>query len=99
MERGVIVFFLLVFAGFRVNAQYVNTDELVIVPGYEQPLTLLEFERLEEYMANNDSNYLSQFVAPGNGGYIISRFGPRSGRMHCGTDIKMNKGDTVIAAN
>jgi murein DD-endopeptidase MepM/ murein hydrolase activator NlpD len=37
----------------------------------------------------------SEFLLPGNNGYIISRFGPRHGRMHYGTDVKMNTGDTV----
>ena len=39
----------------------------------------------------------SSYLLPGKNGYIISRFGPRGGRMHYGTDIKMNTGDTVVA--
>ena len=42
-------------------------------------------------------SYFSDFLLPGNNGYIISRFGPRYGRMHYGTDVKMNTGDTVRA--
>ncbi len=40
---------------------------------------------------------LSGFFLPSNG-KVISRFGPRNGRMHSGTDIKMNRGDTIFAA-
>jgi len=40
---------------------------------------------------------LSMFSIPGSGN-VISHFGPRSGRIHTGTDIKMNKGDTIYAA-
>lgn len=43
------------------------------------------------------TGHFSEFLIPGNNGYIISRFGPRSKRMHYGTDIRMNKGDTVVA--
>ena len=43
------------------------------------------------------SGCFSEYLIPGNNGYIISRFGPRSGRMHYGTDIRMNRGDTVVA--
>lgn len=32
---------------------------------------------------------------PGN---VISKFGPRSGRMHTGTDIKLHSGDSVLCA-
>ncbi len=39
----------------------------------------------------------SEFLIPGNNGYILSRFGPRWGRMHYGTDIRMHRGDTVVA--
>lgn len=39
----------------------------------------------------------SSYLLPSNDGYIISRFGPRGGRMHNGTDIKMDTGDTVVA--
>jgi len=31
-------------------------------------------------------------------GKVISKFGPRSGRMHTGTDIKLTKGDSVYCA-
>lgn len=38
-----------------------------------------------------------KFVAPIKGP-ILSKFGPRHGRMHTGTDIKLNSGDTVRCA-
>ena len=80
-------------------AQYVNTDELMIVPGIENPVTLEQYEKIKEHQQSLYQSYLSQFLVPGNGGYIISGFGPRSGRMHYGTDIKMERGDTVLAVN
>jgi len=91
---------LLLLSSFVVAfAQYVNTDELVIVPGIEEPLTLEQYKVLSSLKKTNYNSYLSQFIVPGNGGYIISDFGPRSGRMHYGTDIKMAQGDTVYAVN
>lgn len=79
--------------------QYTNTDELLFIPGLQKPVSLQDFNELQGNKAEKPGNYLSQFLLPGNGGFIISRFGPRSGRMHYGTDIKMNNGDTVLAAN
>jgi len=100
MNIRLLIVFLLVISGFNLNAQYVNTDELVIVPGHKEPLSLTEYEIIiRESMRGENVNFLCQFLVPGNSGYVISRFGPRSGRMHYGTDIKMNKGDTVIASN
>ena len=43
------------------------------------------------------SDLLSQFRVPVTG-KIISKYGWRRGRMHTGTDIKLNLGDTVYAA-
>ena len=79
--------------------QYTNTDELLFIPGLQQPISLHDFNERQEIKEEVSAHYLSQFLLPGNGGHIISRFGPRSGRMHYGTDIKMNEGDTVLAAN
>lgn len=45
----------------------------------------------------SSNGHFSKYLIPGDNGYIISRFGPRRGRMHYGTDIKMNKGDTIVA--
>jgi hypothetical protein len=79
--------------------QYVNTDELVVVPGMEQPVSIDEFVVMQATGKSRHKNYLGTFRMPGNGGHIISSFGPRSGRMHYGTDIKMDRGDTVRAVN
>jgi len=91
-----LIFLLSFFSAF---SQYVNTDELVVVQGIDEPLTLQEYKVLSNLKKTNYESYLSEFMVPGNGGYIISTFGPRSGRMHYGTDIKMNLGDTVYAVN
>jgi len=97
--KVVLLSFLLVFAVAFANAQYLNTDELVVVPGVEEPVSRLEYKVFSELKEVGHHSYLSTFEVPGNGGYIISTFGPRSGRMHYGTDIKMAKGDTVRAVN
>lgn len=96
-KQKIVVFFM-VFAGFAASAQYVKTDELVFLPGYEEPLTLEEYQSLQDSLKELDKGYLAKFLIPGNDGYIISRFGPRSGRMHYGTDIRMAKGDTIVAS-
>ena len=80
-------------------AQYVNTDELMIVPGIENPVTIEQYHLIRNQQEDKYQSFLSQFLVPGAGGRIISRFGPRSGRMHYGTDIKMERGDTVCAVN
>lgn len=98
MYKGVIVFVVLLTMSFEVFAQYVKTDELVFLPGYEEPISLEEYALLQDSLKELNRGYLAQFLIPGNDGYIISRFGPRSGRMHYGIDIKMNKGDTVVAS-
>lgn len=98
--RGIVLFitflFIVVLQG---NAQYVNTDELVVVPGLETPVSLAEYDAINAQQLEKSQSYLSGFLVPGNGGRLISRFGPRSGRMHYGTDLKMEKGDTVVAVN
>lgn len=88
-------------------AQYVNTDTLVFdanhIPAMSSQLDSFEIyspEILPEYFTNGviTSGYLlSRFELPTTG-KVISRFGPRSGRMHTGTDIKKEKGDTIYAA-
>lgn len=54
-----------------------------------------------EFMQNNgfvsDNLILAGFIAPIRG-KVISHFGVRSGRMHTGTDVKLNLGDTIVAA-
>jgi murein DD-endopeptidase MepM/ murein hydrolase activator NlpD len=109
MPKVVIFSFLALLISFNpVKAQYINTDSLVIIPGIIHPVLLTELDSMELISPEISPYYftpgtmssghlLSQFSIPGNG-KVISRFGPRSGRMHTGTDIKMNKGDTIFAA-
>jgi murein DD-endopeptidase MepM/ murein hydrolase activator NlpD len=40
----------------------------------------------------------SQYCVPVPGSYITSNFGPRGRRMHYGTDLKVQVGDTIYAA-
>ncbi|MCL3780765.1 LysM peptidoglycan-binding domain-containing protein [Prolixibacteraceae bacterium JC049] len=61
--------------------------------------TLSQPTQVKDTIATPAAGYLSSFLIPGNKGRIISHFGPRSGRMHYGTDLKMNNGDTVVASN
>ena len=100
--------FSLVFLLFSAKAQYINTDSLIVIEGLEMGCLISELDSMEIYspelFPDNStqelmtSGYLlSMFSMPGSG-QVISRFGPRSGRMHTGTDIKMNKGDTIYAA-
>lgn len=93
-----LLFLLTVNKGF---AQYVNTDELVFVHGMQHPISLDEYLKLNEVKKERYESYLASFLIPGpdTGSYILSSFGPRSGRMHYGTDIKMANGDTVYAVN
>jgi len=98
--RGIFLFVVfLVVVVFQSNAQYVNTDELVIVPGKETPVSLAEYNGIKAQQSEEYQSFLASFIVPGNGGKVISDFGPRSGRMHYGTDIKMERGDTVYAVN
>ena len=41
----------------------------------------------------DDNSYVHPYK-----GKVISKYGPRSGRMHTGTDIKLNSGDTILCA-
>ncbi len=105
-----IIFTCLLFL-FLLNisqAQYINTDSLVTVEGYVHPVLVAELDSLEEYLPELSPEYfsqglitsgylLSQFSIPAKG-KVISHFGPRSGRMHTGTDLKMQKGDTICAS-
>ena len=99
MIRRVLLLLFAIFSVFFSGAQYVNTDELVVVPGKELPISLAEYDAIQDSLKALRAGYLSEFQVPGNGGYIISRFGPRSGRMHYGTDLKMYRGDTIVATN
>lgn len=108
--RKILLIQFLILNLFTLYAQYVNTDSLVLIPGFEQPLTIKEFDSILNISPETDlipgmdfykhvsgnTHLPGQFLFPCKG-KVISRFGPRSGRMHTGTDIKMNKGDTIYA--
>lgn len=69
------------------------------IPELNQTISLEGFRtELDSFPESLYGGYLEKFDIPGNDGYIISRFGPRSGRMHYGTDIRMAKGDTIVAS-
>ena len=78
--------------------QYVNTDELIFIEGENQPISPRDYTFINDSVYDLNRSFLASFRIPGEGGNIISRFGPRSGRMHYGTDIKMSAGDTVFAS-
>ena len=94
-----ITFVFFVLSTFLLKAQYVNTDSLVIIPGVQSPLTINQVYFIKIQKKLDNPSFFAQCLVPGNRGRIISGFGPRSGRMHYGTDIKMEKGDTVVAVN
>ncbi len=104
MKYKIVIAFLLAITGGSLQAQYVNTDSILVAPGLETIVSLKEAVELQINTSgitydNNltGGNLLMRFGIPSDG-KVISRFGPRSGRMHTGTDIKMEKGDTVYAA-
>jgi murein DD-endopeptidase MepM/ murein hydrolase activator NlpD len=108
IKKTIFVCFYLLFLINTVQAQYINSDSLHVLEGYEHAVLLTALDSFEvfspeilpEYFTPGliTSGYiLSRFTLPATG-KVISRFGPRSGRMHTGTDIKMVKGDTIYAA-
>lgn len=97
MKKIIIIVFSIVIGVIKGHSQYVNTDSLVFSPGFSKPVSINYYNALKKREEAKEPGYFSQFLVPGNGGHIISQFGPRSGRMHYGTDIKMEKGDTVYA--
>lgn len=111
MQKLYIVLFIVLVVITEVRAQYVNTDSLKVVAGFENPLLIQTFDSLYYILPETAifqgnkiiqdrhipaGRLLEQFGLPATG-KVISRFGPRNGRMHSGTDIKMNRGDTVYA--
>jgi len=95
--RNFIVVIVLLLS-CSVSAQYVSVEELA-APDVNTQLDLNGYRAsLSSFPEISQGGYLEQFLVPGNNGHIISHFGPRSGRMHYGTDIKMFKGDTVVAS-
>ncbi len=97
-KKIIILFFLLITLGIgHSRAQYVNTDSLVFSSDFPHPVNINFYNAFKSKEEIKKGGYFSQFLVPGNGGNIISPYGLRSGRMHYGTDIKMEKGDTVSA--
>ena len=101
-NTGLLIFLFFICA-ISVQAQYLNTDSLVIVPGETFPLTISEVELRQinlsgpQYDRSQTTGImLSKFVFPVQN-KIISRFGPRHGRMHKGLDIRSSTGDTIRA--
>jgi murein DD-endopeptidase MepM/ murein hydrolase activator NlpD len=103
-----LIFFSFLFLLNTAQAQYVNVDSLHVLEGSPLPVSIAELDSIEmispEIMPDfftggliTSGYLLSQFSLPAKG-KVISRFGPRSGRMHTGTDIKLTKGDTIYAA-
>jgi len=95
-----------------VYSQYINVDSMIVIPGYDMPVSHDDFISLMNELEPDDispgqdlyygqyipaGKILSHFVVPADG-KVISRYGMRSGRMHTGTDIKMATGDTIYSA-
>lgn len=98
-----LISFLLFIGTISVRAQYINTDELVIVPGEFCPLSIYEVEKRGINLSGacydqslTTGIMLSKFEFPVQN-KIVSRFGPRHGRMHNGLDIRSATGDTIRA--
>lgn len=89
---------MLLLLSITIRAQQEKNPDLP-VPDVSRTLHLDGYRtRFDSFPESEYGGYLEKFLLPGNEGYIISSYGPRSGRMHYGTDIKMNKGDTIIAS-
>lgn len=104
VDKSGLIFFLLIFFCASSQAQYLNSDSVVFVPGEQEVLLISEVEELGidlsgETYGNNltPGIMLSKFAFPEQN-KVISRFGPRHGRMHKGTDIRSATGDTIVAA-
>jgi LysM repeat protein len=112
MQRFFILILIFLAGLSDLNAQYVNSDSLIIIPGFEDPLTINQSDSLlyaspDYQLLSNEAFYFGQQLKAGrmlenfmlpSSGKVISRYGPRSGRMHTGTDLKVNKGDTIYAS-
>lgn len=103
--RSFITFVLIVILTAKLSlAQYVNIDSLVLVPGESEGLSIFEIEEnginlsgASFDISSTAGIMLSKFEFPVQN-KIISRFGPRHGRMHYGLDIRSATGDTIFAA-
>lgn len=104
MRSFIFIVFVLILSVKLSVAQYVNVDSLVLVPGEVDGLTLAEVENsgislstASYEISSTTGIMLSKFGFPVRN-KVISRFGPRSGRMHYGLDVKSTTGDTIYAA-
>ncbi len=104
MRSFILIVFVLILSVKLSVAQYINVDSLVIVPGEVNGLTLAEVENsginlssASYEISSTTGIMLSKFGFPVRN-TIISRFGPRHGRMHYGLDIRSATGDTIYAA-
>jgi len=108
IKKNILVCFYLLFLLNTTQAQYINSDSLHVLAGSPLPVAFAELDSIKMYSNKMLPDYftggpitsgylLAQFSLPTKG-KVISRFGPRSGRMHTGTDIKQNKGDNIYAA-
>lgn len=111
MQKLTTAILFLVLYPAILYGQYINSDSLYIISGFYEPVTLSELDSLRENLSDFETisteyfayrshipggQIMALFDMPSNG-RVISRFGPRNGRMHSGTDIKLNKGDTIYA--
>lgn len=108
IKKSFFVCFYLLFLLNTAQAQYINSDSLHVLEGFEHAVLLTALDSFEVFSPEILPDYFSQglitsgyilsrFSLPATG-KVISHFGPRSGRMHTGTDIKKEKGDTIYAA-
>ncbi|WP_297087075.1 M23 family metallopeptidase [uncultured Draconibacterium sp.] len=97
-KHCIFIFTAIVFVMGQATGQVVS-KKITAFPEVYKEISISGYRTaLDSFPEHTLEGYLGQFLIPGNDGYIISRFGPRSGRMHYGTDIKMYKGDTVVAS-
>ena len=96
----ILVFIVILLGAFGTGlfGQTVESDTLKIQEDKNENSIVAEQEVQDSTMQDSILGFLSEFLVPGNGGKVISSFGPRAGRMHYGTDIKMPYGDTVRAS-
>ncbi len=105
MRQSFFFITIMVIGIVHLRANDINSNSLVTIPGngkagdlqsrepsgHSSGDSLLHHQKSEKVL-----NMIRQFSPPCKG-KVISPFGPRSGRMHSGTDVKMNRGDTVYA--
>jgi LysM repeat protein len=107
-KTALVIVGILLLSGMNIST-YASIKDTIHIYNLEQELftdTLdigPEFDILDDVFLIDDEalpsfgEILDQFVVPFRG-KVISKYGMRRGRMHTGTDIKLELGDTVIAA-